>query len=104
MCGRTPHEGSIEMETESIVQQILSHARYGYRVVIDGKVVWSGLGNRAGLHSFAGVVIAEKWGKSGGNFAKKISSLPAGTQVELHDYYNKTRDRGTWKVQRTVTI
>lgn len=76
----------------------------GDRLVVAGKALWTGLGNRSGLHSHADTVIREKWEKSGRGLVKKLLALEPGTVVEVCIFRNKTRDRGTWSVARSVTI
>lgn len=89
-------------------QQLVTLARVarldGDRLVVAGKNLWPGLGNRSGLHSYADVVIREKWEKSGKGLVKKLLALEPGTVVEIHVFHNKTRDRGSWIHSRTVTI
>lgn len=86
------------------MDRILAWAEDGNRVKINGKTVWGGLGNRSGLHSYAWTLIDEKWKKSGPRFTKKIQALPAGTEVELFRFKNKTRDRGNWIKVRTISL
>jgi len=84
-------------------QEILDWAEEGNRVTIAGKNIWLGLGNRAGLHSYADELTREKWAKSGDRFTKKIMNLPAGTEVELKRFKSANRDRGNWVIAGTVT-
>jgi len=77
-------------------ETILLLAEEGQRVKINDKVVWSGLGNRAGLHSYANTMLYEKWEKSGPRFTRKIKALKVGTVVEVFRYSNITRSRGKW--------
>lgn len=86
------------------MDRIIRAAQDGVRVKIDGKVVWQGLGNRSGLHSFADTLISEKWHKSGSRFIKKLEVLPAGTKVELFRFKNVNRDRGNWIKVSTITL
>ena len=86
------------------VQQILQWAEEGGRVTVAGKNIWPGLGNRSGLHSYADELTYEKWAKSGDRFAKKVESLPPGTEVELKRFKNINRDRGRWVTAATVTV
>ena len=86
------------------IQQILQWAEEGGRVTVAGKNIWPGLGNRSGLHSYADELAYEKWSKSGDRFAKKVESLPAGTEVELKRFKNINRDRGRWVTAATVTV
>jgi hypothetical protein len=82
--------------------KVVDWAREGHRVVVDGKTAWSGLGNRAGLDSYADKLIDEKWEKSGDKFQKKLEALPPGSKIELFQYYNVTRDRGKWRRVKTI--
>lgn len=84
---------------------LVSLARYdGFRIAINGKVVWSGLGNRAGLHDYARTVLSDKWDKSGKGFEKKLEALKKGDVVELYMYQSITRDRGRWQRNRKITL
>ena len=85
------------------VQQILQWAEEGGRVTVAGKNIWPGLGNTSGLHSYGDELISKKWAKSGDRFAKKVESLPPGTEVELKRFKNINRDRGRWVTAGTVT-
>lgn len=67
------------------------------------KTLWAGLGNRSGLHSFAYELMSDKWKKSGERFQKRLAKLPAGLIV-IHEYRNKTRDRGGWVPVRKITL
>lgn len=84
-------------KNQEIIRQAIYFAREeGDRVVVDGKTVWGGLGNRSGLHDYAQVAVNEKWEKSGARFEKKLRALPSGANVEIHSFRNITRDRGRW--------
>jgi len=84
----------------SMIVTLENAARDGDRVIaiIDGKpsVLWAGLGNRTGLHSFASELLSEKWEKSGARFIAKVQALKPGTAVEILRFRNVTRDRGAW--------
>ena len=84
-------------------QEILQWAEEGNRVTVNGKNIWAGLGNRAGLHSYADELINDKWYKSGERFTKKVDKLPAGTEVELKRYQSTSRGKGRWVTAGTVT-
>ena len=94
---------SLLREAMDPVQQILQWAEEGNRVTVGGKNIWPGLGNRSGLHSYGDELISKKWAKSGDRFAKKVESLPPGTEVELKRFKNINRDRGRWVTAGTVT-
>jgi hypothetical protein len=66
--------------------------------------IWAGLGNRAGLHSYADTILREKWLKSGPRFVKKLDALPAGATVCVFDYRAINRDRGRWVCVRTFKV
>ena len=95
---------SLLREAIDPVQQILQWAEEGGRVTVAGKNIWPGLGNRSGLHSYGDELISKKWAKSGDRFAKKIESLPPGTEVELKRFKNVNRDRGNWVTDSKVKI
>jgi len=94
---------AIETETISPQKQkmMINAATNGDRVVIDGKTVWGGLGNRSGLHSYAQVAIDDKWKKSGPSFEKKLKTLEA-TKIEFQRFRNINRDRGRWVTYKTL--
>jgi|TARA_R110000803_G_scaffold91017_1_gene158409 hypothetical protein len=85
-------------------ETILLLAEEGQRVKINDKVVWSGLGNRAGLHSYAKTLLTEKWEKSGPRFTRKIEALEEGVGVSVYRYSNITRSRGKWILARNFVI
>jgi hypothetical protein len=88
--------------SESQIEFITEWARdNGERVVADGKTIWGGLGNRAGLHDYANTLMREKWEKSGPRFLKKLETMEA-TKVELQEYREINRDRGFWKTVRNI--
>jgi hypothetical protein len=67
-------------------------------VTVNGveKTIWSGLGNRAGLHEFANELCYEKWIKSGERFLKKLASLKEGAKITAYTYRAISRERGRW--------
>lgn len=75
---------------------IVREACAGSRVRAGGLTIWAGLGNRAGLHDYAAQLTAERWAKSGSRFTARLLGLPAGTQLEVLEFRNTTRDRGRW--------
>lgn len=83
------------MLTEQEKIQLSGNAKFGDRIVIAGKQVWAGLGNRAGLHSYAEVVLKERWEKSSKLFLKRLDEYTEG-RIEIYRFQNITRDRGRW--------
>jgi len=88
---------------QEFIKTAIRFAQSGNRIVYqdaNGKqtVLWPGLGNRSGLHSFANTLIDEKWAASGDRFQKKLTSLPAAGVLIMMRYQNVTRDRGKWVV------
>jgi hypothetical protein len=75
---------------------IIRAAQMGNRVIVNDKVIWKGLGNRAGLHSFAQTMLDEAWRKSAKKFLSRIDALGTGDTVEIQTFRNITRDRGRW--------
>lgn len=67
-------------------------------------VIWKGLGNRSGLHDFANTLNAREWDKKGQKLQKLLASLPQGAVVEVMEYVNVNRDRGSWKLNMTRTV
>ncbi len=98
------------------IRHLLDRAENGDRIIIIGgrkdkktgeakdQTIWGGLGNRAGLHSFAYTLMYEKWNKSGPRFVKKINALPAGTKLAVQDYCPTDRDRGRWVTRRRFDL
>lgn len=68
------------------------------------KTLWAGLGNRAGLHSYADELISDKWRKSGARFVKKLAALPSGTEVCIMQFRNVNRSRGRWVTVQRLTL
>lgn len=94
------------MKAAQLKRVLIDYAKgEGDRIVIDGKTVWAGLGNRSGLHDFQWTVIREKYEKSGARFEKKLDALLIdGAKVEIHSFRNITRDRGRWIVFSRYTV
>lgn len=94
----------------SFYNLLVAAARNGHRIraVYPGadkpRTLWSGLGNRAGLHSYAEILLAEKWLRSGARFERKLNTLPAGTKVTIYAFVNISRDRGGWVAGPTFTV
>ena len=94
------------------MQALFNAARDGDRLVLVGGPkkplaeahLWRGLGNRAGLHSFASELLAERWAKGEKRLRRKLERLPAGSVVEVRTFRNHTRDRGRWVTVRTITL
>lgn len=90
--------------------EVEDYARDGYRIQFSSRVgeiktLWSGLGNRSGLHSFVYTLLSEKWEKSGARMLKRLKKLDPGTTIiMILTYKNKTRDRGSWHVIRRVSL
>ena len=76
----------------------------GWRVIINGKTAWAGLGNRSGLHDYQWTAIREKYEKSGPRFEKKLDALQPGDTVEIQRFVNITRDRGRWVFVKKLTV
>jgi hypothetical protein len=91
------------MKSDEIIS-LMQAARAGHRLVHElqdtQKTLWPGLGNRAGLHSFAYELTEEKYRKGSERLRKKLTALTDGTIVVLM-YRAKSRDTGRWvKVHR----
>jgi len=85
------------------IEQLLDDASAGARIKLGDKVIWKGLGNRAGLYDYAATALAEKWAKSGARFEKKVRSLPSGTSLTVLEYVAIDRSRGRWIESYAVT-
>ena len=95
----------LQKAASDVASRIIAWARdEGERVVVNGRTVWAGIGNRAGLHSFADSLVREKWQKSGARFEKLLDNLPEGTVVELHQFRPVDRLRGKWDVVAKLTM
>jgi hypothetical protein len=95
------------VSVEEAVRRLLDAALDGDRLVLVGdrpKRLWAGLGNRAGLHSFAGELLRERWEKGSERLRRKIEALPPGSQIEVYEYRNVTRNRGRWVRVRVFSI
>jgi N-dimethylarginine dimethylaminohydrolase len=94
------------MKAAQLKRVIIDYAKNeGDRIVIDGKNVWMGLGNRSGLHDFQWTLIREKYEKSGARFEKKLDALLIdGAKVEIHTFRNIDRNRGRWIVFSRYTV
>lgn len=99
----------MEKLTQASITQLRSYAQQGLRITWlapgaeKAKTLWGGLGNRAGLHSFAYELLAEKWEKSGERFMKKLDKVEGGT-VQVLEFRNITRDRGRWLPARNIRL
>ncbi len=77
-----------------VVERLITHAKQGDRILIDGKGVWAGLGNRSGLHSFVGIALSDAWDRRGARFVARLEKS-VGVATVLR-FSNITRDRGRW--------
>lgn len=93
-----------------VVAALLSAARDGDRLVErctkgqKDRVLWPGLGNRAGLHGFASELLREKYEKGAARLRRKLEALPASAEVVVLQFRATTRDRGAWKAIRTIAV
>lgn len=76
----------------------------GDRVIVNGKTIWKGLGNRAGLHSYEITALATQWRKSNKKFLARVAALQKGDTVEVQSFRNITRDHGKWVRRGAGTI
>lgn len=87
--------------SQSTIDAICDEAKYGNRVLINGKTAWSGLGDRTSLYSFANELTQQKWDKSGEKLKKKLQSLNKFQDVvEIQSYTNTGRFKGKWETVR----
>lgn len=95
--------------TDQIRALVAAAARNGDRIAwtptgsAKPTTLWAGLGNRAGLGSFALTLAEEKWQKGSGRLVKKLDALGSG-QLTVLVFRNVTRDRGRWTTVRTFAI
>lgn len=86
-----------ETRNENAYQRAINAASYdGDRVILNGKTIWAGLGNRSGLHSYLPIAIANKWKQSAETFLFKLFYAEAGSGIDIQMFRNQTRDRGFW--------
>lgn len=90
---------------DDLVNELIATAKNGDRIVYDGKTIWSGLGNRSGLHDYANTAIHKKWQESGERLQKKIEELAKkeGATFQTQEFRNIDRDRGRWIPIQTMT-
>jgi len=88
--------------TSKTASLLKANAQRGNRITFlatecDAKpqTLWAGLGNRAGLHSFADELLRNKWKKSGARFMQKVQNLTGG-KLTILVYRATSRDRGRW--------
>lgn len=97
------------MNVDETKTRLLNAARDGDRVVHvvepKPKTIWGGLGNRAGLHSYAYTVIDDKWKKSSPRFIKKLDKIvKPGERFQIQQFRNINRDRGRWAAVHTIEV
>lgn len=87
--------------SQSTIDSVCDEARYGNRILVNGKTIWGGLGDRTSLYSFANELTSEKWEKSGEKFKKKLMSLDKyRDMIEVQSYFNTGRFKGRWETVR----
>ena len=91
----------MKMNVEDTICKLCLVAKDGNRVVHvvepKPKTIWGGLGNRAGLHSYAYTIISDKWKKSSPRFIKKLGKIvQPGEVFQIQEFRNINRDRGRW--------
>lgn len=62
------------MNAADVKSWAIDGASHGTRVVLNGKTVWGGLGNRSGMHSFA------------------------------QEFHNTNRDQGRWRTSKSMVV
>lgn len=89
-------------------EYLLNMARDGHRIELvhpeKNKRLWVGLGNRAGLHSFADTLLREKYDKGEARLVKKLDALPRGARISLFVFENINRDRGRWAMRKSFSV
>ena len=85
-----------------LVKTLKFAAEDGMRIELDGKTAYAGLGNRAGLHSYIPIALAERFKK----WPRVEKKILAGEwkSLKVLDFHNINRDRGRWVVVRTYSI
>lgn len=97
-----PADGDKFKITPRMWSELQSYAEDGDRIVVDGKTIFKGFGNRSGLHSYLATALSEVFTKSWPNTKKKLE-LGNFSKIEIHTFRNIDRDRGRWVVERTYT-
>ncbi len=69
-------------------------AHEGDRIMVDGKAIYAGFGNRSGLHSYLPTVLQDTFKK----WPRAKAKLEAGafSTLEVFTFRNINRDRGNW--------
>ncbi|MCR4330425.1 MAG: hypothetical protein NUV49_00900 [Patescibacteria group bacterium] len=92
---------------KKVFDRLHAAAQDGDRVIFTpvgaekSKTLWAGMGNRSGLHSFASVLLAEKYEAGKDRFTQKLERLTSGT-LSVLEFQNVTRcgvytrDGGRW--------
>jgi hypothetical protein len=87
------------------IEELLSFARIGDKIVLNGRAIWGVLGDRTSLYDYANQLLSEKWEKGKDRLKKKLLSVnPYEDTIEVYSYYNIARFRGHWKKIRTYHL
>ena len=90
------------------MERLLNVARDGHRIELvqpeKNKRLWPGLGNRAGLHSYAYTLLSEKYDKGEARLVKKLDALDRGARVSVLVFENINRDRGRWALRWSFSV
>ena len=98
------HYRTPEMRREVQFDRAIRAARMGDRLIVGDKTIYSGLGDRSGLHSYATELLRDKWAKADARVTKKLRAYPSGTKVKVFSYYSRTRGRGNWLPSGHITL
>jgi hypothetical protein len=90
---------------EETISDLMSHAASGNRIKVNGKTIWSGLGDRTSLYDYTAVLLNEKWEKGNVRLKKKLESLDKYKDtVGVWVYYNSGRFKGKWELETTYHV
>lgn len=91
--------------SDGTIQQLLDDARWGNKIVLNGRAIWSGLGDRTSLYDYATQLLNDKWDKGGERLKKKLLSVNKYEDtVEVFSYFNTARYKGNWRKIRTYHV
>lgn len=87
--------------TPQMLATLEAYAEEGNRIQIDGKTIFSGFGNRSGLHSYLSTALAEAFSK----WPRAKAKLEAGAYetIDVLTFRNINRDRGNWVKVKSFT-
>jgi hypothetical protein len=103
-AGRWSGEKMNAAHNARVIREAIYWARFeGSRIIVNEKVVWSGVEFQAGSN-IGDTLIDESWKKDGEKFVQFLNSLPSGTRVEIRSYRTLEGDKGVWNYVKAYTL